>query len=302
MTFNQKCLLTLIAVFLVLPTQVQAQGGKEEKKLITVDGWEIAITYYTSTGGKDSPVVVFLHGEDQHRRFWEVPGKSWPEDLRKEGIASITVDLRKHGESKPEGLRSKKLSSRDYQAMVAGDLEAVKKFIYKEHQDGKLNMRKMAIVATDTSCPIALNFATRDWLKKPWPDAPTLATRTPKGQDVRALVLISPTDRISGMSSSAAVTTLRNPLFEVAVLVIYGEQDPKDDGDAHKIYEKFKDLDSEEKPRVYEVKFPGKARGMDLIVNNTPAQKAFMAFTDKHLKTLDDEWVDRKSPIDTSID
>jgi hypothetical protein len=27
-----------------------------------------------------------------------------------------------------------------------------------------------------------------------------------------------------------------------------------------------------------------------------------MVFIDKHLKSLDGEWVDRKSPIDTSID
>lgn len=302
MAFKYRHLPTLIAILFSIPVQVQAQGGKEEKKLITVDGWEIAISYYASTKGKESPVVVFLHGEEQHRRFWEVPGKSWPEELRKEGVASITVDLRKHGESKPEGLKSTKLGSVDYQGMVAGDLEAVKKFIFQEHQNEKLNMRKMAIVATDMSCPLALSFAARDWLKKPWPDAPTLMARTPKGQDVRALVLISPVDRLPGVSSSAPIATLKNPLFEIGVMVTYAEQDPKDDGEAHKIYEKFKDLDNEEKPRVYEVKFPGKARGMDLIINNPNAQKAFMVFIDKHLKSLDGEWVDRKSPIDTSID
>ncbi|HSG73282.1 MAG TPA: hypothetical protein VLA12_22895, partial [Planctomycetaceae bacterium] len=97
MAFKYRHLPTLIAILLSIPVQVQAQGGKEEKKLITVDGWEIAISYYASTKGKESPVVVFLHGEEQHRRFWEVPGKSWPEELRKEGVASITVDLRKHG-------------------------------------------------------------------------------------------------------------------------------------------------------------------------------------------------------------
>jgi pimeloyl-ACP methyl ester carboxylesterase len=291
-----------LALVLALPAAVRAQGGKTEKTLYAADGWEIAISYYPSPAGKESPVVVFLHGEEQHRRFWEVPGKSWPEDLRQEGIASITVDLRKHGASKPAGLKNANPGTRDYQAMVVGDMEAVKKFIYKEHQDQRLNMRKMAIVATDMSCPIALSYAQRDWLKKPWPDAPVLAARTPKGQDVRALVLISPVDRLSGVNSANAISTLRNPAFGIAVLTIYGENDPKDGGAARKIYERFKDQDSEENPRIYEVKFQGRARGMDLVINNANAQKAFTTFLDKHLKGLPEEWVDRRSPIDTTID
>lgn len=303
MNSTLKYLSCLVLTIVLTPAFLEAQDAKKvTETLIAKDGWPIKISYYPSSAGKDSPVVVFLHGENQHRGFWEISGKSWAEALQQKGVAAITVDLRKHGESKPPGVKAVKLSGRDYQAMVSGDLVAVKKFIFKQHQEKKLNMRKMGIVGTDFSAAVALNYAALDWSKKPWSDAPVLAARTPRGQDVRALVLISPAERVSGLPTGRAVGMLRNPITDLGVLVIYGDKDPVDDGTAHDLFEKFESGEQEGRDRVFEIKFPSKSRGMDLVIGSDSAQTAFLNFTEKLLTDRPDPWVDRKSPLDTSID
>jgi hypothetical protein len=186
--------------------------------------------------------------------------------------------------------------------MVSIDMEAVKKFIFDEHQNEKLNMRKMGIVGSEFSTAVALNYAWQDWLKKPWPDAPTLAARTPRGQDVRALVLISPSKRVPGLSNSRAIAFLRNPAVDMGVLVIYGSKDPEDDGEGHDVFEKFEDAEQEDQDRVFEIKFPVKKRGIDLIIDNDKAKTAFLNFSNRFLTDRPESWVNRKSPIDTSID
>jgi len=299
-----KRLLVLAMAATLTPSIVAAQSDvvKVTKTLQAKDGWPIEISYYPSKAGKESPVVVLLHGDNQHRGFWEIQGKSWAEALQAQGIAAITVDLRKHGKSKPAGVDDVKLKARDYQAMVAGDMEAVKKFIFDEHQNEKLNMRKMGIVASEFSTAVALNYAAQDWLKKPWQDAPTLEASTPRGQDVRALVLISPPKRVSGLATSNAVALLRNPTIDMGVLVIYGDKDPADEGEAHKLFEEFEGAEQEGRNRVFELKFPLKKRGVDLIIGNETAKTAFLNFTNKLLSERPESWVNRKSPIDTSID
>lgn len=295
-------MLLVVTALGIFPCSSEAQTAKTTKTLIGSDNWPVKISYYPSSAGKDSPVVVFLHGEDQHRGFWEIEGKSWPAELQKKGVACITVDLRKHGESKPPGVERVKLGTRDYQAMAGVDMAAVKRFIFKEHQAEKLNMRKMGIVASEMSCAVALVYAALDWEKKPWPDAAVMSARTPRGQDVHALVLVSPDERVAGLSTGRAVSALRHPSRGIGVLVIYADKDPSDAGAAHDIFESFKKSETEGQPRIYEIKFPSKSQGVELIVENSQAQTAFLKFIQKSLGELQIEWVDRKSPIDTSID
>lgn len=299
-----SCVFALIAAAAILPASAFAQTSGKAEKLTAEDGWEIHITYYASDKGEDSPVVMFLHGEKQDRRFWDIPRDSWPKILSENGVACVTVDLRKHGESNPEEDKNVKFTPYDYKAMVAFDLEEVKHFIFKEHQAKRLNMRKMAIVCVDDSAPVALQFAAEDWLKRPWSDAPILAERTPRGQDIRAIVMVSPRRRVPGLSADAAINVLKNDQFKVATLVMYCKKDPEDKGDGHTIAEKFaprKKVEGEE-VRNYELALGGKLRGFQIISESTEAKRVFLGFINKHLKSLDDEWVNRKSPADTRID
>lgn len=280
-----------------------AQDGASTKTLYVTDGWQLKISYYPSKAGRESPVVIFLHGEKQSRKFWDLWKDGWIPKLQQSGFACVAVDLRKHGESVPAGAGEMKLTARDYTAMVQGDLEEVKYFIFKEHQAEKLNMRKMGIVAVDTSVPVALNFAAFDWAKKPWADSPLPATSTPRGQDIRAIAIISPRDKVPGLANARSVTYLSNPSLNLATLTIWSEKDPEDGGVGQALYDKFKAAGTTEKPApAYAMNNQGKLRGFDLIVGNETAERAFLGFMNKHLKELPDEWVNRKSPADTRID
>jgi hypothetical protein len=113
----------------------------------------------------------------------------------------VTVDLRKHGESKTADEQDSTLRPNDYAAM-RGDLQAVKNFLLAEHQEKKLNISKLGIIAADDMCPVAATFTQDDWLIPPYDDAPVTdpAARTPRGQDVRALVLLSPSQTAGSMN------------------------------------------------------------------------------------------------------
>ena len=188
---------------------------------------------------KNAPVVVLLHGDKENRLIWEGE-KGLASALQREGFAVITVDLRKHGQStnvarsagdSPAGGKNTEgtnVQSDDYSNMVEHDLPAVKKFIYEQNQLKHLNMNKMGIVAAETSAAVAVCFAGDDWSKAPYDDAPTDEGKTPRGQDVRALVLLSPPQKTRGLPFSEALTAVRNPDWNVAFLTLYGKLNKAD--------------------------------------------------------------------------
>jgi len=288
----------IVAFILFLPMlSAQATAEKVTKVLMTQDDWPIKVSYYPSDAGKESPVVVFLHGVGEHRGYWEVRDKSWPEDLQKKGIASITVDLRKQGESKPPGAGTLKLTAADYQAMVTSDMEAVKQFIFEEHQAEHLNMRKMSIVASEESCSVALIYTAVDWAKKPWADSADVSARTPRGQDIRSLVLISPVKKVPGLPLGKAISSLRLSEKEIALLTLVAVNDQDDEGAADDIYQEFKT--AEQSPRVFKLELNGDSRGIAMAIQDPRAAASFSNFLEKYLREREEEWVDRKSPADT---
>lgn len=297
-----------LSAFLGLPAGLLAQNQPlpegVDKTLTTKDNWPIAITYYESKLGKESPVVILLHMRKSNRLVWK---GGFAKQLQAAGYAVVAVDLRKHGESKPKNVKksSLKLRSNDYKAMVALDLEAVKKFLMEEHHNKKLNIRKTAIIAAEMSAPIALNFAWIDWLKKPYPDAPTLPARTPRGQDIRAIVLLSPEVNLPGVTSSpplvgrGGLPGLRNPNWEVAFMIGYGTNDTlgKNGRDATSIHKKLLTI-SENKPRVFLQGYKTKLRGTDMLGSRLRVEAHILGFLRKFLKELEGEWTNRKSRLE----
>lgn len=305
--------LTGITVFSAssLPAQQNAKKTVEEKTLITGDRWPIHITYFQSALGKDAPVVVLLHSKGRNRLVWRADSgspsdkKDFAQRLQDEGYAVITVDLRKHGQSKGLGEETAggeqgggplDLKPGDYRRMILQDLEAVKGFIYEEHQKQHLNMRRMGIVAAEMSVPLAVNYALVDWLKRPYDDAPTLAAKTPRGQDVRALVLLSPEENLPGLRAGPALMRLRNPAWGIAILIGYGDKDPEVSATARSMYERLTGI-SANKKRVYLQSYGVKIQGTDLLGKRLHVEEHILGFLKKHLMELPDPWKDRKSPL-----
>jgi len=275
---------------------IKAPGGKDvvETKLTGRTGWPISIKYFNSTN-KDAPVLILLHDKAGNQLIWEKSA----ERLRAKGFAVITVDLRKHGKSVPEDAgEPKKLNRTDYELMVVEDMELVKQFLMNEHHAQKLNIRKLGIVAMGMSAPIALTFAGKDWLKKPYPDGPTLASRTPKGQDVRAIAMLSPASSVPGLTTTQPLRVLQTPGFNVAMLFIAGVADKKIKRDVEKMYKQVS-TNKDNKKRMHLVSRPDKANGAILLSDRFRNQTTDMLvkFFDENLKALDSPWRSRKSKL-----
>jgi pimeloyl-ACP methyl ester carboxylesterase len=282
-----------------------------DKILQTKDQGSLHITYYKSPGDRESPVVVLLHMKDGNRFVWQSKEGGFAPQLQKQGYAVITVDLRFHGQSKSGGAvgagnanqgagkKKKKagidLKNSDLDAMVALDMEAVKDFIKDEHQAGNLNMNKMGIVGPEMGASIAVAYAALDWDKEPYDDAQP-GFQTPRGQDVRALVLISPQEKYHGMAMAKLITPLKDPDMGIAFLIC-SSSDAQDKKESEKIYE-MAATPSINKKRMYLQSYSGKLTGTELLGKGLKIEDYMLVFFQKHLKDLEAPWRDRQSKRD----
>ncbi|MFM9961564.1 MAG: alpha/beta hydrolase [Planctomycetaceae bacterium] len=350
------CLILLACGGLVAGSPVVAQEKSEksiEEKVIPslADGLPLKATYYKSSEGKDAAVVLLLHMKGESRLVWSAPlpnmqpPKSFAEQLQGKGFAVLAVDLRKHGQSKlgadtddskkaAPADKSKKavggtdLRPLDYQLMVR-DMDAIKRFIYEEHQKGHLNMRKMAIVAPGMSAAIGITFAAEDWRKVPWDDAANVAGRTPRGQDVQAMVFLSPEITLPGVAAHQVIPQFKAMGAPMAALILVGSSDkqgkeqaltlfkqlggepakaapPKKAADPKKVAkekekEKEKEAEKEVKERLFYIELNAKIGGTELLGKKLGVEDAVIGFLTDHVQTLkgpDYDWRDRKSRLE----
>ena len=113
-------------------------------------------------------------------------------------------------------------------AMSAQDMEAVRGFLVGKNDDGELNLNKLCLVGVGMGATVAVNWAAQDW------SAPPLLVGK-QGQDVKALVLVSPQWKYRGIMLQQALR-LADLKKGAAWMLIYGEQDPDQTADARRIY------------------------------------------------------------------
>ena len=319
-------LIGLLLTVLVLPATLRAQApgasagpssSRIERVLQTDDNWQIYISYFPAPGERElitreAPVVILLHGDNQgeNRLVWGDGPRALPARLQADGCAVITVDLRKHGQStnvarvagdSPAGGRSGNatIQSSDYRNMVDFDLEAVKRFIQQQHQAKKLNMHKLAIVGAGSSAAVAAAYAVLDWNKEPYDDAASEELKTPRGQDVRALVFLSPPARVKGLSFNEALSEARNPDWNLAFLILYGKANRTDAKDGAAVQKRLAGTSKTSKDRIYLIGSNVPSRGTDLLgKREVDAETTIINFFKKHLTDLrDSEWRDRQSRL-----
>ena len=269
------------------------------RTLIAKDEAQIKITYYQSGRGKDAPVVILLHNKDGNRFIWG--GKNsggFADRLQNEGYAVVAVDLRGHGESSELKRGKGDFRRADYLAMIELDMEAVRKFIFEEHQKGNLNMNRSAIIGPEAGATIAVHYALINWNKPRYDDAPAGSGRqTPRGEDIRALVLISPQQNVQGLSLAQPLKALSAPARRIAFMVAVAEDDSQDKGQSQKTFDQISAV-SDSESRMYIKKYPGSARGTDLLGKRTKLEDNISAFLSKHLRDLDIPWTDRRPAND----
>lgn len=208
---------------------------------LTKDGVSLHMNYYASSAGKDAATVIMLHDQRETSAVFsglakrlQSPGK----DEKHKPFAVLTVDLRGHGGSvtqqyggRTRQIEASRLSNKDVFAMVGYDMEAARKFLVTENDAGKLNLNRLAIVGTGLGSMVGINWAARDWA------APPLA-RIKQGQDVKAMVLVSPRWKKSGLSLQLP---LKQPGVQskVATMILYGGGNRRVARDAERLYDQL---------------------------------------------------------------
>lgn len=205
----------------------------EEISLPTRDGVELGATFFPGTKGKETVPVILVPGfkgsQNDYQRL--------AANLQKQGHAVLAVDLRGHGASKKlkaseKPLEPDTMSADQYYRMVDTDMERFKKFLMEKHNAGELNIELLCVVGADMGAIVALEWARIDWS---WP---VLATGK-QGQDVRALVLISPVFAAKHLKLGQ-VLSFRPVMENLSILILVGEQDAKGLREAKRLNNSFK--------------------------------------------------------------
>ncbi|HOP78142.1 MAG TPA: alpha/beta fold hydrolase [Thermogutta sp.] len=257
---------------LPLPEEV---SGTE---LLTKDGIQLRATYYPSNRGKDAAVVILLHGWKGSRKDFARIGPF----LQQQGYAVFIPDLRGHGEStqrlfpSPGTVTVDKMPPAEIARMVDMDLETCKRFLLQKNNAGELNIEKLCVLGIDATATVALDWARHDWS---WPIYPGLK----QGQDVKALILVSPKWSVPGLNAQAA---LSHPAVsgKLAIYIMVGKDSQKDLADAQRMYNIFarfhpkQDEQSPELQDLFFVKFPTSAQGVELLTRFEQAILQSIAF------------------------
>ncbi|MCA9248082.1 MAG: alpha/beta fold hydrolase, partial [Planctomycetales bacterium] len=275
----------------------------EDVVLTTRDGLELHATYFPSHAGKDAVPIVMLHDYKGSRHDYDVLARAL-QTVKDHAV--IVPDLRGHGDSTkfklpdnaPPTFRQKtidqaRMNKNDFVAMVKSDLEAVRGFLLKENNEARLNLNQTCVVGAGMGTVMALNWALVDWT------APRLAVGK-QGQDIKALVLLSPEWNFRGLPIQTAINN-QSVRSQISVLFIYGNQDNTATRDAQRLYEHFKPNHPEasgeverDKKELFDFGLKTKLQGADLLKQPAlRADAAIAAFIDLRLVDQKFEWTDR---------
>jgi pimeloyl-ACP methyl ester carboxylesterase len=205
-----------------------------EVHLQTNDGLQLVATYYKSKAKKNAVPIIMLHGWKGSRADFEGLALA----MQARGYAVIVPDLRGHGKStqiKRGGdyytIDQTTLRKGDIEAMVTQDLEAVKSFLLDKNNAGELNIEKLCVIGNEMGATLAIKWSLYDWH---WTQLPNAK----QGQDVKALVLISPTMNFRGITIA---DSLGQPLIQtgLSILIIVGDRNAKAYDEAKRIYNRL---------------------------------------------------------------
>jgi pimeloyl-ACP methyl ester carboxylesterase len=277
-------------------------------QLDTKDGWKIHCLYYPPMEkirkGTETVPIILVHG-------WGGQGSEWSylaTGLQTYGHATIVPDLRGHGRSTTRRERDGSIATvklddlkpQDMDALLL-DLEAVKSEFIKMNNAGEVNIEMLTMIAAQEGCVIALNWAAWDWH---WPITPAYK----QGQDVKALVLLSPTDSFKRMNATAALNT---PAIQrqLSLLFAVGAEDRKSLSEASRMHSRIEKLrpslkneSIEEQRRLRDIFFiaaPTTLQGTKLTDASLRVNRAIVEFIQMRLLNRRDElrWAERRSPV-----
>ena len=235
-------LLLMLTVFLGIAVPVASAKGEEEEPppapqeitLDTADGVKLSAVYYEGTEGEKTIPVIVIHD-------WEEKGTEYEllaEYLQSQDYAVVLPDLRGHGGStlkKISSGRAEKLTPRgvDPRNIIAGDLEAIRKFLLKKNNAKKLNINATCIIGVGKGAILATYYAIYDWdsqFRSPNRSQASAITKTRGGEkDVKALVLVSPDRKIKTYNIDALWKHPTVGTSDISTLILVGDKKVPED-------------------------------------------------------------------------
>ncbi len=283
----------------------EALPEPEDLTLETQDGVTLHCTYYGGLKGKKVVPIMMVHGWLGSRADFTALAST----LQKRNCAVLVADLRGHGESKsiklPNGevktIDAEKMRAQDIERMAV-DLEAMKKFLLKKNNSGDVNIESLGIVAAGVGCIVALRWTLMDWSAKVLPSYK-------QGQDVKALVLLSPIQTFKGVHAREALV---HPIIRsrLSILIIVGREDSKSLQEAKRVHQAFAAYHTTKAPADPEERFQKthdfemleeatSLQGTDLIKKELRTPMEIVTFIGWRLnaKQADYVWSERKNPL-----
>lgn len=261
--------------------------------LTTPDGVELHATFWPGPKGKESVPVVLLHSYKGNRSEFKELGPM----LQAAGCAVLAPDLRGHGgsvNSRGGKLDATKFRRDQFAAMVTQDMETLKAFLMTKNNAGELNIDKLCVVGSELGAGVAVNWAAVDWS---WP---TLTTGK-QGQDVKALVLISPDLTLKGQMPIKDALMHRAVRSTLSVLILVGKRDSKAERAAESIYNFFKpnhrDFEGEERAAKQDLFFgrlDTNLQGSKMLGKGLPVEGLIVQFIDMRLVKQTYPWRERR--------
>ena len=270
----------------------------KEVSLDTKDGMSIKAMFYPGTKKKEAVPLILVHGLDGSRGDFH----QLAIDLQTMGHAVIVPDLRFHGKSKsqkrPDGvsvsLDPEKLNRPALEAMEF-DIQACKKFLREKNNAGELNIEQLCVVGAEYGAILAARWAADDWSLQQLP-------AYKQGQDVKALVLLSPPASVKAVTLREAMP--RIPIG-VSILIIAGTTDSKSSSEAKKLHGQLQLQHSKSDDKGLFLLQPetnlsgAKLLGDAVSLDGTKVRTMVLNFITKRLVERQAEfaWQERKDPL-----
>jgi alpha-beta hydrolase superfamily lysophospholipase len=274
--------------------------------LQTEDGVLISATYFPPLRpGKDVAPVMLLHGLGEKESIF-FPTKTEHDlafALQDHGYAVLTFDFRGHGHSTRRAGNAQAVDAKNAAAAnkldfhdlhtaaqfstLLNDIETAKRFLLQKNNAGELNVGKLAVVGTEMGASLAVVWAFRDWQY-----SAQAGFAGKQGQDVQALVLVSPQYNFKGIAITNELSFIQK---QIPIQVVVGKKDDKSFGDAKKIHQ----ASVRARPKEADSKFTelntaqraGKLLNPDLELD---VEKEIASFLDGTVKKLRPEWSKRE--------
>jgi hypothetical protein len=286
-------------------TQVKMAPAPAAEDLIleTKDKVQLKCTYFSAqlpeseaaakTKGKTVVPILILHDWGESRKGL-APVATF---LQSQGNAVMTVDLRGHGESvtvtgNPKKIDHKKIRGPQIETAML-DIERCKKYLVQRHNEGKLNIDLLTVVAVGKTCSLAAKWTIADWFQFPAINSEGIK----QGQDVKSLVFIAPRKKLQSIS---LVDQLKHSLFTgsdmspMPLVMVWCRGDKQTEKDASYLFEKLEkarpDLDEfktkaerEENRTLFRATLPQAFTGTQLM--EKPVVKGLWPFMQRFVQT-----------------